>query len=57
MNGIFAGLYPDLDDALIKGVGGIGVKCIKGKVHEQKDQEGETPTSASRSGTTIFHDR
>ncbi len=57
MNSIFAGLYPDLDDAFIKGVGGIGVKCIKGEVHEQKDQEGEATASASRSGTTIFHDR
>ncbi len=57
MNGVFTGPYPDLDKAPIECVESIPVKCIKGEVHEQKDQEGETPTSASRSGTPIFHDR
>ena len=56
MNGIFADLSPDLDDALIKGVGGIGVKCIKGDKNEQKDQEGKMPTRTFPASTLIFHE-
>ena len=56
MDSVIAGLDPDLGEAFIKGVRGIGVKCIEGEVHEQEDQQGETPTPALRSSTTISHD-
>ncbi len=56
VNIIFAGLYPDLDDAPIEGVTSIGVKCIKGDKNEQKDQEGKMPTRTFPASTLIFHE-
>ena len=56
MNSVFSSLYPDLNNTPIEGIEGIGVKCIEGEVHEQEDQQGETPTPALRSNTTISHD-
>ncbi len=54
---VFLGLHLDLDDAPIKGVGRISVKRINGEVHEEKNQQGETPPPATPSCTLILHDR
>ncbi len=57
IHSIFAGLHARLDDTLVKGVGRIEVKRIKGEVYKEKNQKGETHSPATPSSALISHDR
>ncbi len=57
IHGIFASLYPDLDDTPIKSIGRIEVKRIKGDVCEEENQKGKTQWPVTPSSALIYHDR